>query len=438
MKGEATPTMTSNNNTPDFGSRTSDFGFSPAAAATVGILPPGALGVAFFYHLTGGLDAAALTARPRPVFFLERPGHSASAKALRDAGRLRVQPPPGGDPGKNTATRDVDLTDGALDALTDRAREGRLPEVLLVCPNPDQIFSIISEGVRLLEVAHAHRPLDVAVAEDTLAFPLVVLCANGIYFQRVRQIFVEKLEEAALFGRLPDLWPDLLPRIVNRLLRGVTIQTGVREGVGAESLYRPGPRGRTRIAGGDARARTRAAAILSGLGGWFEAVPEGVTATRLEFDKALINLTGNLLGQIYAIDEHTGAFRALTVGEIFSAEHEAEVRTLAGHIVAIGRAVRAYGADEPLEPVIENVFTMVRAHAEHIPSSVQYVGLELARGALRPVVPPTESWLLDPLTQYARSAELPESERYLEDLKTRLVARLETAVHAGGGVTGDG
>ena len=400
--------------------------------AAVGVLPPGALGVAFFYHLTGGLDPTALAARPRRVFFLERPGGSASAGALRTAGQLRVQAP--GEPADHAAPREIALADGGLDDLAARAREGRLPEVLLVCPNPDQLLDVVTEGVRLLEAAHARQPLAAAVAENTLAFPLVVLCANGIYFQRVRQIFIEKLEESALFGRLPDLWPDLMPHLVNRLLRGVTIQTGVREGSGPTTLYRPGPRGRTRIAGGDARARARAVEVLAnGLGGWFEAAAEGVTATRLEFDKALINLASNLLGQIHSVDEHTGAFAAPTVGEILSSGCADEARVLAGHIVAIGRAVRAYGADELPGPIIEEMFATLRAHPGHIPSSVQYVGLELAAGTLRAEVPPTESWLLAPLGQYARSAGLEESERYLEDLKVRLVARLEIAIRAQGG-----
>ena len=39
--------------------------------------------------------------------------------------------------------------------------------------------------------------------------PRSILCSNGIYFQRVRQFLLEKLEEATLLGRLPDLWPDV-------------------------------------------------------------------------------------------------------------------------------------------------------------------------------------------------------------------------------------
>ena len=43
---------------------------------------------------------------------------------------------------------------------------------------------------------------------DALPLPVVVLASNGIYYQRLRQIYLEKLEESSLLGRLPDLWPD--------------------------------------------------------------------------------------------------------------------------------------------------------------------------------------------------------------------------------------
>ena len=47
------------------------------------------------------------------------------------------------------------------------------------------------------------------------------------------------------------------------------------------------------------------------------------SATRVEFDKALINLCMNLLGQLHAIDD-AGNFRALTVREILAEEGSEE------------------------------------------------------------------------------------------------------------------
>lgn len=51
---------------------------------TVGILPVGALGVGFLFHLTQELAEVDGT-----IFFLERPG-SASAQALREAGEIVI------------------------------------------------------------------------------------------------------------------------------------------------------------------------------------------------------------------------------------------------------------------------------------------------------------------------------------------------------------
>ena len=150
----------------------------------VGILPAGALGVAFFYHLTGRL--ARLDGR---VCFLEREG-SASGAALRSAGVLHI-----GD--ATIATARVARPD-----LPACFEAGWLPEIVLVCTQPDQLLGMMKAIVRLIERLHSAGALDDAVSE----LPVFVLCSNGIYFQRVRQYFIELIEEAITFGRLPELW----------------------------------------------------------------------------------------------------------------------------------------------------------------------------------------------------------------------------------------
>ncbi|MEB3355446.1 MAG: hypothetical protein VKK04_01775 [Synechococcales bacterium] len=381
---------------------------APLQPGTVGILPPGALGVGLFYHLT-----RELTAVDGRVFFLERRG-SRSGQALRESGALQILTPEG----RRSLPTDNLLYPDLLDSFA----LGHLPEVVLVCPNPDQILPFITTSVQLLEKLHEADSL-LPGAQD---FPHLVLCANGIYFQRFRQIFIEKIEEATLFGRLPDLWPHTMPAIVSRFLRGVTIQTGVRDGNGADTLYRPGPKGLTQIAGGDAATRLRCCQILQELGGWFEAVGDR-SATRLEFDKALVNLACNLLGQIYAIDD-TGSFQVLTVGEIAAPSRHAQMRELAHHVFQVGRTVRAYAPQEKFEDICDRLLATCRAHADHVPSSLQWVSLSIQQGTLKPEITPTEAWLLEPLLRYARASELPESVAYFESLKQTLVERLARLV----------
>ncbi|HXG47394.1 MAG TPA: hypothetical protein VNO52_07215 [Methylomirabilota bacterium] len=371
---------------------------------TVGILPPGALGVAFYYHLTGGLSHD-----DGDVFFLERPG-SVSAKPLREGGELVIS---AGDHVHRLPARER-IRGGVLECH----RTHTLPEILLVCPNPDQLLGIITVCVELLERVFEEGGL----WGGALPIPIVVLSSNGIYFQRLRQIYIEKIEEATLLGRLPDLWPHLMPQIVGRLLRGVTIQTGVREGSGAATIYHPGPRGITRLAGGDEGSRQRACQILSRRGGWFELAANS-SATRLEFDKALVNLTANLLGQLQAIDEH-GGFRPLRVEEIVVASQQEEIRRLARAVFRVGQAVRAYGPTEDFEVVFGRMLESLYQHLTHVPSSLQWVDLRLRTGTLKAELTPTEAWLLEPLIRYARSAELEAEAAYFEELRTRLLDRL--------------
>ena len=375
----------------------------------LGILPAGALGVAFFHHLTGGL-----TRLDGGVCFLEREG-SASGAALRASGVLRI----GGE--------SIDVARLVKPDLPACFAAGWLPEIVLVCTQPDQLLGMMKTIVRLIERVHSAGALDEAVSE----LPVFVLCSNGIYFQRVRQYFIELIEEAITFGRLPELWPERMPRIVGKLLRGVTIQTGQREGNGAEAIYRPGRRGRTLLAGGDAANRARVAELGSALGGWFE-VAAHPSATRVEFDKALINLCANLLGQLRAIDD-AGKFRALTVREILENEGSGETRELSRHVIAVGRAVGVYAAEEDFEAIYEQMMDGERGVLDHVPSSLQWIEQQLRRGTLAARLTPTEQWLLEPLIRYAYAGGLDEAAYYFERLTHRVEERLALAAKASSG-----
>jgi hypothetical protein len=373
----------------------------PIVPGSIAILPPGALGVSLFYHLTNELRDI-----DSNVVFVGRKG-SSSTEALLSRAVIRIE--------DSRGLHHVPLAGRLHGDLL--AMAPGLPEVMLVCTNPDQLPGVITSLVESIEHAHATTPL----APGAVEMPILLLSANGIYFQRVRQFFVEKLEESTLFGRLPDLWPELMGEIVSHLLRGVTMQTGIREGTGGDAVYRPGAAALTRVGGGSAAVRDRAVALLKARGGWYEAVE--LSPTRLEFDKALVNIATNLLGQIVSID-HDGNFRGLTVAEILSEKNEPEIRDLARHVVEIGRAMKVYGPEETSDALADRALATARMHGQHVPSSVQWIGLMLRTGALQPEVTPTEKWLLEPLIRYARSAGMEEAAAYFESLRERLVQKL--------------
>lgn len=374
---------------------------------TIGILPPGALGVSFGYHLTERfrqLDGS--------VFFVDRPG-SSSGLGLRAQGYLKVA--------EASEIRQVPISCLFQPDLLACATEGKLPEVLLVCPNPDQLLPVLSLCVSLVEQSYQREPL----SPRDLPLPLLVLSSNGIYFQRIRQVFIEKLEESTLLGRLPDLWPDLMPSLVGRLMRGVTVQTGIREGDGGSAVYRPGPLGSTRIAGGSPEHRHRAHAILSRRVQGIE-IADNASPTRVEFDKALINLSANFLGQLAAIDDQ-GNFSLLTIGEILERLGEPAIVELTRWVVAVGKAVRAYEPQEQPEEIAAPVIQSLNQNAAHLPSSLQWLASRLTRREPIDTITPTELWLIDPLLHYARSAGLDSAVAYFDNLKTSLRRRLEHA-----------
>ena len=377
--------------------------------ALVGVLPLGALGAAFYQHLSGGPGGGEGRVR-----LVGRRGSSFAA-AVEGHGSVRLA---AGDGERLIPTAECHYAD-----LLAAHADGWLPEVVLVVPQPDGLLDVLGDAVALLERMTAEAGLEAAVE----AWPVFVLSSNGIYHERVRRYLVELLEDAMLFGRLPDLWGGAMESLVGKLVRGVTIQTGLREGSGVNALYRPGPPGLTTLAGGRSDQRRLAAAVLGGLGGRFPA--SGEPPVRVEFNKALVNLWGNLLGQIRSIDD-SGRFTPLRVGQIIGDVDAPHLRELSGHLFAIGRAVRAYAPDDDFDALHRRAFEITQANAHHVPSSVQLLGSQIAAGRLRAELTPTEKWLLEPLVRYARAAGLSEAEAYFVGLQDELLRQLERAVAA--------
>jgi hypothetical protein len=378
----------------------------PPETASVGILPIGALGVAFYHHLT--LRAAEPA---QGVVFLSRRA-GGEGDRWREGSSVRVETEAG--------CIELALAGRLAGSLPEAAAGGCLPGIVLVCTNPDQLFGVVADYVAVIE--HEHRLGRLGAGAG---LPLLVLCANGIYFQRIRSSFIELLEESTLLGRLPDLWPDLMPSVVGRLMRGVTIQTAVRRGSGTSAVYRPGPPGRTLLAGGDRMARAAAVRRLAACGGWFEDAGD-MPPTRAEFNKALVNLAMNVLGQLAAIGED-GRFSPLTVGEIIQRVRPERVLELVEAVTHVGRGVGVFGAGDSPGEILAGLQQALGFTAAHVPSSLQLLRQHLADGTLGPGLAPTEKWLLDPLKHYARSLSDTAALHYFEGLENELTAAIARA-----------
>lgn len=376
----------------------------PIRQDEVGILPPGALGVAYFHHLSQAPEPRSA----RRLSLWVREG-SASGEALRQTPVLRILREDG-------SLHTIDLRHSLFRGFAASLGKHPLPAVFLVATLPDQIIGVLKDAVAWLEGIWASGQW---IPPDPPPFPALVLTANGIYFQRVRQVFVELLEESTLLGRLPDLWPAAMPTLVGHLLRGVTLQTGLREEHAEGTVYRPGPPGLTRLAGGSAPLRQAIARKLT-VGGLRFVDLGDLPPTRVEFDKAIVNLVGNLFG-ILAATEAAEPPRLLTIREILGHPVSREIPTLVATVLRIGQCVRAYPPDYTIEAATAQLDEVHRRAARHCPSSVQRIVSEYQSGRLRAEIPPTEQWLLDPLIKYARAADLHEERAYLEMLAGRLL-----------------
>ena len=363
----------------------------------IGILPIGALGVALYHHLTSDPSLP-----QGGVVFLSRET-GAGRERWSGQSAVAIEAP--------TGRRDLRLAGRFEGSLQAAAASGRLPEMVLVCTNPDQLFDVISDFVAVVVLEHRAGRLQAGSAK----LPLLILCSNGIYFQRLRSSFVELLEESTLLGRLPDLWPSLMPAIVGRLMRGVTIQTGLRRGSGNSAVYLPGPPGRTVLTGGDPAARAAAVRTLAGRGGWYEDA-RGMVPTRVEFNKAMVNLAINVFGQLAAIDEG-GGFRPLTVGEIGVPGRHGQILELVKAVMRVGVGVGVYRQDEAPDEIFRETLQSMGTAAAHVPSSLQWLGQQLSEGTLSPGLTPTEQWLLKPLQHYARSLGDTGAINYFEGLR---------------------
>jgi hypothetical protein len=198
-------------------------------------------------------------------------------------------------------------------------------------------------------------------------------------------------------------------------------------------VYRPGPRSGTTLAGGAPAVRQAAVTLLAGLGGQFDDAADQ-SPTRVEFQKALINLNSNLVGLLAAIGPD-GTFRLLCVGDIYVPERRPLMEELVAHGVAVAQAVRAFRPDESASAWFERVWAARIPYAAHVPSSLQWLDQQVRLRQVEVKVPATEAWLLDPILHYARNAQLPVQAAFFEGLRNQLVdalARVKARLDATG------
>lgn len=374
----------------------------------VAILPAGALGVSFFSQLTHETKFLDGT-----VYFIQRT-QSRSAKEIE----------------KNPLKIVNKVTGSAFKVqapwlfqpdLVSCYKKEVFPNVLIACPDTNQLFDVIEDYINLLQFIHEFHTLNYKAIDK---LPIVLLSSNGIYFQHLQQFFREKIEEGILFEKLPKLTPIQVSAINDKLLRGVTNQTGVRIGANSQTIYQLGSPKTTTLCG-DRGNCIAAYNILATKGGLFDVGMES-TPTFYEFEKAMVNLCSNIYGQVLSIDN--GQFTLLTVKDITAEQNRSYLKQIVFHLIQIGEAIHVLPPGRNVDATFDKLMIYYEDFLNHIPSSLQWLNTKIKTGTYKPHFTSLELWLFNPLYQYAHGAGLHDSVKFFEDLRHELWTKLNTIV----------
>ncbi|MHC5022868.1 MAG: hypothetical protein ACYTGG_02995, partial [Planctomycetota bacterium] len=370
----------------------------------LGVHPPGSLGVGFFVH-----------AQAECLLGVRDDGIT---DFLKDAGYMRLE--------VEGNQRVVPLGGRIYANLLEADAKEALPELLLVCCNPNQLAGFTGEVTRFLEgLAERGRlgsPRDV---RDGL--PILLILPNGVLFESTVNDFQDQINESILMDRLPGVTPEVQAAIVDRVVRGISLQAGGRRGSGEETVYLLERKGALLFAGGGADEGERVARILTEHDYPFTHI-EGVPATRVEFDKAMISIVLNVGGLIHMVRPDGGCID-LRMGDLCSDPAKAEfVDEVTRAVFDVGLAIGAYPPETTYESVWAGHRETILKFRGHITSSVKAFREALDRGLDSVKLFPNEEWILTPLRRYAAHADMKKEEKLFRDLAREVQQAMARAI----------
>ena len=374
----------------------------------LGIHPPGALGVGFFMH--AGADC-----------LVGRTGDGIT-HLLKEAGAIRVA-----DVGDSREEiRSISLKGRVYTNLLEaEAREG-LPEVLFVCCNPDQLGLFTGELTRFLENLAERGKLQ-SEQDIEKRVPILFILPNGILMEQTLETYRGQITESMLMDRLPGVTEAMVEQLMDRVVRGISLQAGGRRGQGKETVYLLERKGMVLFAGGGNAERDQVEAIVGGHGYPFRHV-KGVPGTRIEFDKAMISIVLNVGGLIYMVKE-SGELIDLRMGELCEdGSKQKFVEEVTRAVFAVGVAIGAYPEDASYEEVWAEHRATIMKFKGHVTSSVKSFREGLERGLHSVKLFTNEEWILTPLRRYAANAGMAQEEKLFSALAHRVQHSMARAI----------
>ncbi len=373
-------------------------------AGEVGVHPPGALGVAFYVHANAEC-------------FIGRGGDGIT-QPLKDAGCFQLD--------DHGHIRTIALRNKIFSNLLEAEALDRLPELLFVCCNPDQLILFTGELTRFLEIL-AERGRLKNVEDIRREVPILLILPNGILSEKTMTDYAEQLHEAILMQRLPDVTEEMRLALLDRVVRGVSLQAGGRRGSGAETIYVHERKGAVVFAGGGDAERERVAAMFTTHDYPFKHA-EGVPGTRVEFDKAMISIVLNVGGLIHTVNPD-GSLIDLRMGDLCKDPDKQDfVQKITHAVFSTGQAAGAYPPEATYEDIWATHRATILAHEGHVTSSLKTFRDALGAGLTGVSLFSNEEWILTPLIAYAAKAGLKEEERLFKDLKRRVQESMAKAI----------
>ncbi len=371
----------------------------------MGIMPIGALSIAFANHVQG-IDT-----------FIE------SKKTHYGIGtKLKII---------NQHTKEIILTNENYTNDISSLIDERMPEIILFSPPNHRLISTLDEVINTIyKILETHPDLGENVV------PKILMLSNGIYYDDVMDYITKKFESVD---------NSIREKIKGNIVRGTTLQTGVRienedmdKDMGA--IFKPGTKGSITIAGGSKESRERIISLFKEHNyPVFEM--EGEEVRRIEFDKAIINLSTNAVQLSLLIDDD-GNVHNFTMGDLISDKKMQDIcKKIIHTMVSIGAKSGIYKQKEQqkeqqedkqqkqlIDKISQEIWTKIeeksRTDNVHIVSSIAAVIERYRKGKLenKPLrLPPLEENIINYLLNLSKEYHLEEEKIAIEELRDSIL-----------------